>query len=144
MVELPAELADEIDPQACEVVRPTEICWPESQGKFWFDKIGIGKLLEDFAAVGAGQHEHAPLACHRMELHAAIGGQRLAQIVVVMALEGARRNQVVAVLARLVDGEFGAYAATRRQHVAKRDAADLLRDAVGENAVEPRFGALDP
>ena len=58
-----------------------------------------------------------------------------------MALERAGGDQVVAALAHLVDGELGAHAAPRREQVAEVHAADLLRDAVRQDRIEPRLRA---
>ena len=64
-------------------------------------------------------------------------GQQLAQIVVVVALIGAGGDEIEAARRPFIDRELGAHAAARREQMAERDAAHLLRDAVGEDRVEP-------
>ena len=60
MVQLPAELADEVDAQRMRGrPAPTEIVLPDSQGKACVGEVGVGELLENLARARAGQHEHA-------------------------------------------------------------------------------------
>ena len=101
-------------------------------------EIGVGELLQHVARARAGEHQNAPLRRDRVDADAAVGGQRLDQIVVVVPLQRAGRDEVEALRRAAVDGELRADAAILRQQVAEVDAADRLRDAVRHQASRAR------
>ena len=72
---------------------------------------------------------------------AAVGRQQLLQVVVVVRARARRPRRDRSRRGSPVDGELRAHAAVLGQQVAERDAPDLLRDAVGEERVEPGLGA---
>ena len=140
-MQLPAELADEVDPQRVRLGDADIDELAGEPGEGGVGEIGIGELLKELARTRAGQHQHAILGGDLFEPDAARGGQRLFEIVIVMALEGPGADQVEAVAAGAVDGELRADAAVLRQQVTKRDPPLLLRYAVGKKAVKPGLGS---
>ena len=144
MMQLPAELADEIDAQRMAVGMADVDLLAGEPGEGLVGEVGVGELLQDCARIRAGEDQHAVLRRHRVEADAAVGRQQLLQDVVVVALPGAGGDEIEALRRRSVDGELGADAAVRRQEMAEADAADLLRDAVGEDRIRARLRAPGP
>ena len=61
--------------------------------------------------------------------------------IVIEALVGARRDQIEGIRTFADHRELGMYTAARIQRVAQADAAQLLGQAVGQQAVEEGLGA---
>src|SRR5438477_507393 len=105
MMDPETQLTDAIHSQRMSRHRPDIDLLARQPGKGRIRQIGAGELLQNFATIGAGEHQHTPLTGHRKELHAGVGRQRLAQIIMIVTLESTGGNEIVTAFAHLVDGE---------------------------------------
>ena len=72
VVQLPAELADEVDAQRLGRRQPDAISWPVSQGKAALEKSASRGPLQQLARPGPGDHQHAHRVGQVVELDRAV------------------------------------------------------------------------
>ena len=137
MVDFPAQLADEIDAQGLDRRRPHADRLARQPRECFVRKIAVGELGQHIARTRPGQHQHAHRGRQPLIGHRAIGRQRLLQVIMVMPLISACRDEIILVDALLVDGKFAAHPALGGQQIRQRHPAALLGHRVGEQAIQP-------
>ena len=140
MVELPAELADEVHAQRMRRAVTHADLLARQPGECLVREISVGELLQHLARIRTGEHQHAEARGDGVKANRSIGRTELPQIVMVVALIGTSGDEIEATRRPLKDGKLRTHAAARGELMAKCDAAHLLRDLVGENGLEPFTG----
>ncbi len=140
-MQFPAEFPDEIDAQCVRGRNADGDLLAVSQGKSLFSRLVRVSVFNTSRRFRAGQNQNAEPLGDLLQTDGAVARRELAQVVVVVRLIGAGRDEIEATRCPFIDGEFGAHAAMLRQHVAERDAAALLRDRIGEDRFQPGAGA---
>ena len=140
VVQLPAELADEVEAKGPDVGGADVDGAPGEPREVRVGEGSVGETLEEGARLGARDHEHPEPGGGRLEADAAVGREELGQRVEVVALVRPRRHEVEAVGRLAVHGELRAHPTVGGEEVAEPDPADPGGNAVREEAVEPPFG----
>jgi hypothetical protein len=140
VVQLPAELAHEVDPKRLGRRHADDDVPPGEPRERLAREIGIAHPLEQHARLGPGHHQHAHGAREVLELHRAIPRHVLLQPIMVEPLPGAGRDQIEAFRTLALDRELGMHAAARVKGVTEVQPARRLRDPVGDQMVEEGFG----
>src|SRR6185312_13465451 len=100
-------------------------------------EVRVGEALQQVARLRTGDHEDAAGRRHRAEGDAAVAGQELPEHVMIVSLQRPGGDEIELARRPLVDCELGTHAAAMGEQVAERYAPLLLRNAVGENRIEP-------
>ena len=115
MVEFKTQFADKVDAQrmaAC-MAHGNRLAGKPREG--FVGKIRSRQLLQNFARVGARQHQNAKPRGDRVELHRSIFRQQLVKRVMVMALIGTSGDEIETARRPFINRELGANPAMLRQ-----------------------------
>ena len=99
-------------------------------------QVRIGDLGQDVAAFRAGEDKVAPGVGHVFDRHGFTRFDMLGQPIHIADFRRGGGQDVIAVLRQPGHGRFAFDHTVGVQHMGQRDAADLLRHAVGEDAVQ--------
>ena len=138
MVNLPAEFADEVQAQQLDRCQADVGSHAGQPAEVLVVEVDVADPAKKLARLRPRHHQYAHARRQIVEAHPAVGRPLSRQVVVVEALERARRDEVEAVFGFPVDGEFGVHAATTVERMAQRDTARPTRQPVGDKAVEER------
>ena len=95
MMQLAAELADEVDAQRMQAAGPTEIGLPDEPGEGGVGEVGVGELLQHLARARAGEDEHAAArSSPARSARCRPSGRSFLQDVVVVALQRAGGDEI--------------------------------------------------
>src|SRR5262245_53585790 len=140
MMQLPSELANEVDTQRPHRRRADRDLLAGEPGEGLARQVGIGEILEHIARSGPGHHQNPILLCDLVELDRSVSWMVLGKIVPIVPFECAGTDEVEPIRRLPEQGELGAHAAVARKQMSQSDATDP-RETIGEETVEPELGS---